>query len=562
MSNLKRFVPLASLLATFALAGLISWSMPTLTVAQKWTMFALLVFAYLVYEYRLGCPLGAVQTPVQGGSAPVQAGSEPVRGGSHRPVQFVPAGSAGGSEPVRQAVRPSVQGVMRPDPPVEALSLTFYQKEAIVINRQLADVYKLNLAIDFRDKNAIVLTPTKVVYRTTQTGPVTLAKVERMADDLARDISTLYRQKALGANQAQRVVVQVADPHPIVFQVTRAQPKNLEWEKRPSLPPFQTCCGFYLDGWTLQPQILDIARKDAQHGFGAWIGQQRSGKTRSMEAALNQLLANTPTGLELYGIDLNADLFAQYAGVPQLKRKASTMEEALAILAMFAKWCDAEYAPTDGIVRLLVIDELHKLLNHVEYGAQALKYIKTIMQEGGKYLLRLWCATQNPNEENYPAALKPLTQFMLCSRIQNDFYVRQVLQLQGVGDLLPKVEQLYDGPEGTYTLATFWYDDDQVHASLAGLRTARPGAAVQQHLTATPQEAVKFPLPPDRPPTTGEWAAVQQRIQAGEFRYRGDLSEKQICFFVYGSKNDKKAAFIKQMLYGEQAAENEEENEE
>jgi hypothetical protein len=377
---------------------------------------------------------------------------------------------------------------------------------------------------------------------------------------LARDISTLYRQKALGANQAQRVVVHVADPHPIVFQVTRAQPKNLEWEKRPSLPPFQTCCGFYLDGWTLQPQILDIARKDAQHGFGAWIGQQRSGKTRSMEAALNQLLANTPSGLELYGIDLNADLFAQYAGVPQLKRKASTMEEALAILAMFAKWCDAEYAPTDGVVRLLVIDELHKLLNHAEYGAQALKYIKTIMQEGGKYLLRLWAATQNPNEENYPAALKPLTQFMLCSRIQNDFYVRQVLQLQGVGDLLPKVEQLYDGPEGTYTLATFWYDDDQVCASLAGLRTMQP--AVQQNNVATPQTAVKFPLPPDRPPTAGEWAAVQQRIQAGEFRYRGELSEKQICFFVYGSKNDKKAAFIKQMLYGEQAAESEDGDEE
>lgn len=558
MSNLKRFVPLASLLATFALAGLISWSMPTLTVAQKWMMFALLVFAYLVYEYRLGHPLGVVQTPVQAGSAPVQAGSEPVRGGANRPVQFVPAGSA----PVREPVQQPVQGVTRPDPPIEALSLTFYQKEAIVINRQLADVYKLNLAIDFRDQNAIVLTPTKVVYRTTQTGPVTLAKVERMAEDLARDISTLYRQKALGANQAQRVVVQVADPHPIVFQVTRAQPKNLEWEKRPSLPQFQTCCGFYLDGWTLQPQILDIARKDAQHGFGAWIGQQRSGKTRGMEAALNQLLANTPSGLELYGIDLNADLFAQYAGVPQLKRKASTIEEALAILAMFAKWCDVAYAPADGIVRLLVIDELHKLLNHAEYGAQALKYIKTIMQEGGKYLLRLWVATQNPNEENYPAALKPLTQFMLCSRIQNDFYVRQVLQLQGVGDLLPKVEQLYDGPEGTYTLATFWYDDDQVHASLAGLRTAQPGAAVQQHWAATTQAEVKFPLPPDRPPTVVEWAAVQQRIQAGEFRYRGELSEKQICFFVYGSKNDKKAAFIKQMLYGEQAAESEADDEE
>jgi len=558
MDNLKRFVPLVGLLATLVLAGLISWSMPTLTAVQKWTMFALLVFAYLVYEYRLV----PVQQVVQTGSEPVRSGSEPVRSGSNRPVQFVPAGSAGGSEPVQRPVRPPVQVVTRADPPVEAISLTFYQKEAIVINRQLAEVYKLNLAIDFRDKNAIVMTPTKIVYRTTQTGPVTLTKVERIAEDLARDISTLYRQKALGANQAQRVVVQVADPHPIVFQVTRAQPKNLEWEKRPSLPPFQTCCGFYLDGWTMEPQILDIARKDSQHGFGAWIGQQRSGKSRSMEAALNQLLASTPSGLELYGIDLNADLFAQYAGVPQLKRKASTIEDAIAILAMFAKWCDAAYAPTDGMVRLLVIDEFHKLLNHAEYGAQALRYIKTIMQEGGKYLLRLWCATQNPNEENYPAALKPLTQFMLCSRIQNDFYVRQVLQLRGAGELLPKVEQLYDGPEGTHTLATFWYDDDQVRESLVGLRTTPPATTGQPNVVATTPADVKFPLPPDRPPTAAEWAVVQQRIQAGEFRHRGELSEKQICFFVYGSKNDKKAAFIKQMLYGAQAVESESNSEE
>lgn len=557
MNNLRRFVPLISLLGAIVIAGVLAFVSPDfMTTSQKWLTFALLLFGYLFYEYRLepvqtGAATGArTSAPVQGA---VQTGanpSAPVQGPGQRPGQTFVA-------PVQRPVQPPVQVVTRPDPPVEALNLTFYQKEAIVINRQLAEVYKLALAIDFRDKNAIVLTPTKVVYRTTQTGPVTLTKVERIAEDLARDISTLYRQKALGANQAQRVSVQVADPHPIVFQVTRAQPKNLEWEKRPSLPAFQTCCGFYLDGWTMRPMVLDIERKDSQHGFGAWIGQQRSGKSRSMEAALNQLLANTPTGLELYGIDLNADLFAQYVGVPQLKSMARTMEEALPILAMFAKWCDAQYAPTDGIVRLLVIDELQKLINHPELGVQALKYIKTIMQEGGKYLLRLWCATQNPSEENYPAALKPLTQFLLCSRIQNDYYVRQVLQLQGAGDLLPKVEQLYDGPEGSMTLATFWYDDDQVAASLAELRTAQPGAATQQNFVATAPADVKFPIPPNRAPTKAEWREVQHRIAAGEFRHRGELSLTQLCLFVYGSKNEDKANFIKAML-----SESEDEDEE
>lgn len=550
MSNLKRFVPLASLLATFALAGLISWSMPTLTVAQKWTLFALLVFAYLVYEYRLelavqtGARTGAsssapVQGPGQTGAHSSAPGQRPVQG----PVQTFVA-------PVQKPVQTPVQVVGRPDPPVEALGLSFYQKEAIVINRQFAEVYKLPFAIDFRDPNAIVLTPTKVVYRLTQLGASSLAKVEKIVLDLARDISTLYRQQAL-KESIQRVIVQVADPHPIVLQVTRAKPLNQAWDSRPALPPFQTCIGFFLDGWMMKPMILDIARKDSQHGFGAWIGQQRSGKSRSMEAALNQLLANTPTGLELYGIDLNAALFNQYKGVPHLRQAASTMEEALPILAMFAKWCDAQYAPTDGIVRLLVIDEFHKLINHPELGAQALKYIKTIMQEGGKYLLRVWAATQNPNEENYPAALKPLTQFMCCSRIQNDHYVRQVLQLQGASDLLPKVEQLYSGPEGAYTLAVFWYDDDQVQASLAELRKA-PAQIVAGIATGA-----TFPIPPNRAPTKPEWRAVQHRIAAGEFRHRGELSLTQLCIFVYGSKNEDKANFIKAML-----SESEDEDEE
>lgn len=547
MDSLKRFVPLASLLATLALAGLISWSMPTLTTVQKWTLFALLVFAYLVYEYRLEPAVqtgAATSAPVQGavqtGANPAAPVQRPVQG----PVQTFVA-------PVQKPVQTPVQVVGRPDPPVEALKLTFYQKEAIVINRQFAEVYKLPFAIDFRDPNAIVLTPTKIVYRLTQLGASSLVKVERIALDLARDISTLYRQQALKGESLQRVIVQVADPHPIVLQVTRAKPLNQAWDSRPTLPPFQTCIGFYLDGWTMAPMVLDIARKDSQHGFGAWIGQQRSGKSRSMEATLNQLLANTPTGLELYGIDLNAALFKQYKGVPQLSQAASTMEEALPILAMFAKWCEAQYAPTDGIVRLLVIDEFHKLINHPELGVQALKHIKTIMQEGGKSLLRLWVATQNPNEENYPAALKPLTQFMCCGRIQNDHYVRQVLQLQGASDLLPKVEQLYSGPEGTCTLAVFWYDDDQVAASLTELRKAPAQTTVLAGVDVT------FPIPSNRAPTKPEWRAVQHRIAAGEFRHRGELSLTQLCIFVYGSKNEDKANFIKAML-----SESEEENEE
>jgi len=549
MNNLRRFIPLASLLGSVLLAaGLAYFSPDVMTTRQKFLEFAVLLFGYLFYEYRLVVP-AVVPAAVRTGAAPVSAAAAPVQ----RPV---PAGAAPVQPPVQRVVQPAVQVVAPPDPPREALNLNFYQKEAVVINRQLADVYKLNLAIDFRYPQAIVKTPTKVVYRTVQTGPVTFDRAKRIADDLARDINTLYRQKVLDRKKWRQVKVTVADAQPIVFQVTRAEPQNQAWEARPSLDPFQTCVGFYLDGSEMEPQILDIARKDSQHGFGIWIGQQRSGKSRSMEAALNQLLANTPAGLELYGIDLNGRLFDNYKGVPQFKEGACTMEDAIPILAMFAKWCEAQYAPEDGVVRLLVIDEFHKLLEHEKLGAEALGYIKTIMREGGKYLLRLWAATQNPSAENYPSALKPLTQFTLCSRIQNDLYIRNILQIFGASDLLPKVEQLYVGPEGDRTLATFWYDDDQVKASLTELRkvpvqvvqTPAPADPVAVQVVPAAGAEVKFPIRVKRGLTSAEADEVVQRINAGEFQYRNDLSLTRVCKYVYGSKNEDKLNFVKDML--------------
>lgn len=550
MSNLMRFKPLAALLGAVVIAGGVAYFSPDyMNPSQKWLEFAALLFCYLFFEYHL-----PVQTPVPAGAVPVQGGAAPVQ----RPV---PAGAAPVQTPVQRVVQPAVQVVAQPDPPREALKLTFYQREAVVINRQLAEVYKLPLAIDFRDPNAIVMTPTKVVYRTKQLGPVAFAKVERIAVDLARDINTLYRQKSLAREKWHQVKVSVVDAQPIVFQVTRVEPKMQAWETRPSLAPFQTCVGFYLKGWDMEPQILDIANKDSQHGFGIWIGQQRSGKSRSMEAALNQLLANTPSGLELYGIDLNGALFDNYKGVPQFKGGAKTMEEALPILAMFAKWCDAQYAPDDGVVRLLVIDEFHKLLAAEQYREEALRYIKKIMQEGGKYLLRIWAATQNPNEENYPALIKPLTQFTLCSRIQNDLYVRNILQIFGASDLLPKVEQLYTGPEGVLTLATFWYSDADVKASLAELRKLPVQvvpAAVQVVQAATPVDPaapafvapgeVAFPIKTKRPLTSVEADEVVRHIEAGEFLYREKLSLTRVCKFAYGSKNEDKLKFVKDML--------------
>lgn len=552
MNNLARFKPMFSLLGAIVLAAGVAYFLPDLTVRQKHLTFAMLLGAYLFYEYRLVLP------PVQPAQAPVPMPAQPVR-----PVSSpVPV-------PVQRPAQPAAQVVTRPDPPVEALQLGFYQKEAIVINRQLEEVYKLALAIDFRDPNAIVQTPTRIVYRTTQLGPVSLSKVERIATDLARDINTLYRQKALPREQWHQVKVVVADAQPIVFQVTRAKPHNLTWDKRPSLPPFQTCCGFYLDGWDMEPMVLDIEHADSQHAFGVWIGQQRSGKSRSMEATLGQLLTNTPTGLEVCGIDLNGRMFDKYAGVPQLKGAASTMEDALPILAMFAKWCDAQYAPADGVVRLLVIDEFHKVLAHPELGALALQYIQTIMREGGKYLLRLWAATQNPDKDNYPSALKPLTQFTLCSRIQNDLYVRNVLQIQGAADLMPKIEQLYVGHEGTLTLATFWYTDELVKETLASLRkspvpAAQPVLAAAQPALPPADGVVRFPIPPTRGPTEAEAAEILRLVDEGKFRWNGVLSEKQVIEFVYGKgkRNEKKANFIKAVLYGQVAPESEEDDEE
>lgn len=492
-------------------------------------------------------------------------------------------------QPATSAARPP----RRPATP--QTSTDPYVGEATVINNQLKYVYGIEAQINPRD---IVKSWTYITYPLTPTGHTPYDKTMKITGDLARDISLLYRSKH---GNTDHVSVQAVDAHPkTLLQVTRAVPKPLLWSERPrGLGAMTTAIGFYADGLAQKPMLIEMAGQDSNHINGGFYGQPGAGKSSTLLTALDILLANTPPSmLEVYGIDLKVNTFKRYAGVPHMRQYTSNANAAINILDHFVQWCHEETANPDLKYRLLVIDEFQLLLNHPEVGKAALEKITKIMTAGREWGIRVWTATQNPNADNYPAVLKPLTHFMACGKIQNDNYVRSQLGIYGASIIMPRREMVWtDGSMTNYRVATFWYSAEDRSESLQSLlqganRSANRREAgrepqreqarelpreewieekrepdgeereepreenteganrVQREPDARREDAmlmldpalVRFPLASHRPPTQVEVLAIQ-RLHARE-----NFTLTELCIRVYGSKNTQTLSLIKKAV--------------
>lgn len=416
-----------------------------------------------------------------------------------------------------------------------------YTKEAEVINGQLEKLYELNAKIKPGD---ISRSWNYVTYPLTQCGALRFADVQRIEVDLGRDISARHRSR-MGNNE--RVEVLAVDAHPkILLQVTRANPQPLLWGEQPrSVKVMNTVIGFYLDGTQAKPLTIDMAGDDSEHINGGFFGQPGSGKSSTLISALDILLGCTPPSmLEVYGIDLKKNNFKRYHNTQHMSDYTSSAEHALSILDQFVVWCNEKTAPTDLKYRLLVIDEFQMLINHSEYGKAALDKITTIMQAGREWGIRVWTATQNPNADNYPSSLKPLTHFMGCGHIQNDDYVRRQLQIYGASKITPKREMIFVDAFGDRRITTFWYSpEDRIRTLEVLNNTWVNNQQTERHAPPVlDPDNVRFPVSSHRP-----LSPVEREAAVNLRRNRG-YTLTDLCIHVYGSKNSKTLNLIKESV--------------
>lgn len=332
----------------------------------------------------------------------------------------------------------------RPETPGAAVSqlktihaqLTPWQREGIVITNLLRKTHGLEARIDVLDSKSIVLANNFVAYCLSGTGTLLYSDVARVADDLAREIFAQSRK-----GQGDPVTVNVLDTQPqIVLQVSRPAPKPLHFsDVTGEVGPMAARFGLVWDGGIKpKPMILNFGGHDCQWVTTGFIGQPRSGKSTVMlwVALLSLLESTDPGDLMVWIIDTNElpEKYNQIRPIPHVNGVASSADNAVETLRMFADWCDADKAPTDGKHRLLVIDELPNLLLLPERD-EVLGCIKKIAAAGGKHRLRLWLGAQNPDAHSYPSVLKPLTSLWVCCAISNDKYVNDILKIRGARKL-------------------------------------------------------------------------------------------------------------------------------
>lgn len=470
----------------------------------------------------------------------------------------------------------------------------YYQAEAHVISHLLSSVYELPCKIRYADEDAIRVTHNFVAYKLTLTGPVGFHELLKISDSLAQDINRLHRNYKYGD-----VRVLAVNHQPPILQVTRANPKRLDWDNRPhDLDSMQTCLGEYMHGMRSRPLSIDLSGRNSPYVVGAFIGASRSGKSAAMHVALCQLLENSsPSDIEVYGIDVTAaDTFRQYEGVPHFKSIASDTKSAMAIVEQFNAWCVTGSSQDDGKVRLLVVDECQELLADTRHGDAFLEKLLKVAGVGGKLLLRMWLVTQNPDAKSYPEVLKGKTHFWAYTHMLHDRYLTKVLGLYGARELTPQSgDIIFKGPFEDGRVTTYWLDDTVRRATIAGViakwsrgkaeggrrkdEVKSEGVVAPNHSEVTlvtspslvdedsssllpkvitlpstegnhPSSllAVEFPIP-HRPPTPHEAEAIVALARSGECVYRGALSMNRLIEKVWtGKKNKDKLKWIKEVL--------------
>lgn len=428
--------------------------------------------------------------------------------------------------------------------PNTSAKLGYYEKEAMTIGEQLQGTYQIPVKIKPEE---IIKSWNYVTYPLTPLkAGVKLANLVKVETDLARDISALHRIK-YGDNG--RVEVMTIDAHPkTLLQVTRANPQPLTWaERNPMTRPLTTCFGFYQEGVDPTPATIDIGGEDSDYINGGFFGQPGSGKTNTLINALDQLLEVTsPSMINVYGIDMKKNVFNRYDQVPHFRQFTSDPDQAINILDQFVIWCHNKTAPTDRKYRLLIIDEFQMLITHSEHGEAALQKITKIMQTGREFGIRVWLATQNPNADNYPTGLKPLTHFKVCGYIQNDDYVRRQLDIYGANKITQKRELIFvDAASTIHRTTNFWVTQAEREEMRLRLATkwqpyGDPMEIEREELKPDPKQ-VQFPITERRPLSPVEKRAVRYLKQEG-------WSLNAISDHVYGSKDKFKLQWIKEAI--------------
>lgn len=536
----------------------------TLQPHQQGVLYAVAMILYMVWRYprHEAAPVAEV---VQASPAPKPAPS------------FVAANAPVGAQARTVAVaqgQPTRQTQTSNATP-EQITLSTYQFEAAYINQQLVKVHKLNCSINLSRRKSIFLAHDFVGYVLDPTGPLRFEDLQRIEDSLAREINAHCRR-----HQHGDVNVIAVNSQPIVLQVNRIKPRRLSWsERRWNGKPMQALLGHYWHGAHCMDLVLSMAGKDTEYINGAFFGQPGSGKSTALHIALIGLLESTPSEmLEVYAIDLKANAFACYRGLPHVRRNASTIDGAIDVLEMFAKWCTAEGQPADGKYRLLVIDECQLLTTHLEHGDYALSLLSKILEAGREPGIRVLTTTQNPDAFSYPSRLKPKTHYMAAGLIKNDDYLRRQMKIYGASKLQGKGEMIFSGPFGDYRLKVFWLTDEDRARAIAGLArrwgryasdmtryqvdtrsipvdtqpdTGRYEPDISPDMATATRVQNLFPIRGARPLTEVEADAVRQMATLAYYLHNGTVSMSRLVPAVYGSRNPERTEWVRQALNGE-----------
>ena len=274
-----------------------------------------------------------------------------------------------------------------------------------------------------------------------------------VAKNLADDIYAFR-----GDGKPVTVTAITQPPH---LQVSRSVRSVLPWEANiAKVPPFVSVLGAYWNGPEPRKMAIDLRNDD--YAVGAFFGSQGSGKSTLLHIALLGLCRSTPPdSIEVYGADLKKGAFEQYERLPHVRFTASTEADAMDLLRWLESLCYAATAPRDGKIRVLFADELQMLIADSQYADEFFTLIRTIFQLGREWGIRVVTATQNPNKDNYPPDLKPLTHYMGAGRTKIDGYLRSQLKIIGARDLLGKGDFIFDGPNGPQRFKSFWLSDEK-----------------------------------------------------------------------------------------------------
>jgi len=350
-----------------------------------------------------------------------------------------------------------------------------------------------------RVENPEIIPFAAIVYKLVLDHSVTIATVEGVERELVNSLYN-FRVKRHGMPVDTEVKIRVRDM-PLALEITHPSPIILIPTDKHLIT--QPNVGLVGKSCVVKGKIETLDLRDGNTSHTLIAALSNGGKSSLLKSILSTMLLNTSFDyLKVVLIDLKNTDLVPFAKLPHTLAYASTVEQAISVVAWVKSECEARKQSGQRDYKLLLVfDELAELtkVKNKEV-AQAIANLSSIMNVGRSLDVCTICATQYPNKETL-GILNTSFQLRYVGRMDSVISANVAAKRSGSGaENLTNPGDFVRVGSSLERVKTFYFDDKLTERMVAEIEKKwrkhvnKTFVATDISASSTPSSTISHPL--------------------------------------------------------------------